>query len=92
MLQKILDRLVGMKQVEELRYCFRQALNLPPEAEVDALEYAKQPVWDSVAHMRLVAAIEQEFNVMFSTDQILDMSSFGKACSILDELGVPLAA
>jgi len=81
-----------MKPIDSLRECFRTALELPAEIRVDILEYAKNPVWDSVAHMRLVAAIEQRFDVMFTTDQILDMSSFDKACLILGVLGVELAA
>lgn len=72
-----------MSNLDHLRQCFRDALELPENAPVDELQYAKQPVWDSVAHMRLVAAIERQFDIMFTTDQILDMSSFIKAKEIL---------
>lgn len=77
-----------MSNQEKLRACFRAALELPADAAVDGLEYAKQPVWDSVAHMRLVAEIERQFDIMFTTDQILDLSSFAKAQEIIGSHGV----
>jgi acyl carrier protein len=66
-----------------LRHCFYAALEVPETQPVDQLEYAKDPVWDSVAHMRLIARIEQDFNVMFTTEQILDLSSFVKAGGLI---------
>ncbi len=38
--------------------------------------------------MRLIAAIESEFDVMLETDDILDMSDFQKALEILAKNGV----
>jgi acyl carrier protein len=72
--------------IATLRAAFRHALDLSPDTTPDALEYAKHPLWDSVAHMRLIAKIEQDFNIMFTTDQILDISSFPKALAILTTL------
>lgn len=77
-----------MNNIDNLRQCFRKALDLPAEAAVDNMQYAKLPVWDSVAHMRLIAEIERTFNIMFTTDQILDMSSFAKAKEIIGGHGV----
>ncbi len=73
---------------EKLKACFREALALPPEAEVESLAYQQHPSWDSVAHMRLVAGIETAFDIMMETDQILAMSSFSKAQEILQSHGV----
>jgi acyl carrier protein len=42
--------------------------------------------WDSVGHMALVAAIEDEFDVEFDTDQVIDMSSFKVAVDMVTEL------
>ncbi|MDP9128207.1 MAG: acyl carrier protein [Pseudomonadota bacterium] len=77
-----------MSTQEQLRECFREALSLAPGAAVDQLSYQKSPVWNSIGHMRLVAAIETAFNVMFTTDQILAMSSFEKAKEILEQQGI----
>lgn len=81
-----------MTNTEKLATCFRDILDLPADADVGQLAYQQHPSWDSVAHMRLVAAIETAFDVMMETDQILDMSSYQKAQEILESLNVDLAA
>ncbi len=52
------------------------------------LQYNTIPEWDSVAHMILVAQIEEAFDVMLDTDDIIDMSSPAKATEILGKHGV----
>ena len=39
--------------------------------------------WDSLRHITLLAAIEDEFDIQMDTDDIIDMSSFEKAQEIL---------
>ncbi|WP_225992906.1 phosphopantetheine-binding protein [Actinomadura rudentiformis] len=70
---------------ERLRRVFRSALNLGDEVEVDVLEYRGIDKWDSLAHMALVAALEDEFDIMIDIDDVIDMSSFGKARELLEK-------
>lgn len=49
----------------------------------EKLEYQGIPSWDSVGHMGLIAAIEDEFDIMMDTDDIIDFSSFEKGKEIL---------
>jgi acyl carrier protein len=44
--------------------------------------------WDSLAAMRLVAAIEETFGVTLSTGDIMKMRSIGKARSALQRMGI----
>lgn len=60
-----------------------KALLLPEERITDDLQYNSIPEWDSVAHMALVAELEDGFDVMLDTDDIVDMSSVGKIREIL---------
>jgi len=69
--------------LERLRVAFRTALGLPPDQDVDQLEYRGIEAWDSLAHMSLVAAIEDEFDVMIDTDEVIDLSSFAQAAQML---------
>lgn len=69
---------------------FREALSLPSDIQVAGLAYRAIPQWDSIGHMALVAAIEGEFDVMLETDQVIDMSSFERACDILAVHGVDI--
>lgn len=72
---------------ERLDEAFRTALDLPEGTDVRSLEYGKHQHWDSVGHMALVAEIEDAYDVMFDTDDVLDMSSYGKAVEIVRKLG-----
>ncbi|TCP57062.1 acyl carrier protein [Tamaricihabitans halophyticus] len=68
---------------ERLRGVFVESLQLDEGAAVENLKYRDIEAWDSVGHMALVAAIEDEFDVQFDTDQVIDMSSFKVAVDML---------
>lgn len=70
----------------KLREVFVEALELDDDVDVEALKYRDIEAWDSVGHMALVAAIEDEFDVQFDTDQVIDMSSFKVATEMVQEL------
>lgn len=77
-----------MPLTERLRTVFVDALQLPPGTEVDQLKYRDIEQWDSLGHMTLVAAIEDEFGVQLDTDQVIDLSSFKVAADMLRDAGV----
>jgi acyl carrier protein len=77
-----------MSQIDRLRRVFRSSLELADDFDVDGLTYRGIESWDSLAHMSLVAAIEDEFGVMIDTEDVIDMSSFDKAREILGKQGV----
>ena len=54
----------------------------------EELSYNEIPQWDSLAHMTLVAKIEEEFDVMLDTNEILDMSSVKMIKDILTNHGI----
>ncbi|MDT7798189.1 MAG: hypothetical protein QOI78_1622 [Actinomycetota bacterium] len=70
----------------KLRAVFVEALDLEADVDVENLKYRDLEAWDSVGHMALVAAIEDEFDVEFDTDQVIDMSSFKVAVDMVTEL------
>ncbi|MBE1499454.1 acyl carrier protein [Amycolatopsis lexingtonensis] len=70
----------------KLREVFVEALDLDADVDVENLKYRDLEAWDSVGHMALVAAIEDEFDVEFDTDQVIDMSSFKVAVDMVTEL------
>ena len=67
---------------------FADALAIVPELVTDDLTYQSIPQWDSVAHMTLIASLEDEYEIMLDTDDIIDMSSVAKARQILAKYGV----
>ena len=80
-------RMLDMNE-EKLKNVFASALGIPLGKVVDCLAYQSIKQWDSIAHMALVAAIENEFGVMLDTDQILALSSVAVARDILRKQGV----
>jgi acyl carrier protein len=73
-----------MDNIEKLKKAFSEALELSPEEIQDDLSYGNKS-WDSIAHLSLVASIENEFDIMLGSDDVIDMSSFKKAKEILQK-------
>ena len=71
-----------MDNNEKYLKTFTEALGISEE-QAKGLKYNSIPAWDSVGHMTLVAAIEDAFDIMFDTDDIIDFSSFEKGREIL---------
>ena len=77
---------------EKLRASFSQSLGIPPEQVTEQLAYSSIKEWDSIGHMALVAEIESAFDIVLDIDDILAMSSVGKAEEILAKYGVSFDA
>ncbi|WP_102795729.1 acyl carrier protein [Bowmanella denitrificans] len=77
-----------MSNQQKLVQSFSSALAIAQEQVQDLLAYNSIPEWDSTAHMILIAELEGQFDVMLDTDDIIDMSSVGKAKEILTKHGV----
>ncbi len=73
---------------DRLRRVFVETLELGEDVHVEELKYRDLEAWDSLGHMSLVAAIEDEFGVQLDTEQVIDMSSFKVAVDMLRGLGV----
>jgi acyl carrier protein len=64
---------------------FRDSLALSDDLDLTTAAYGRLDAWDSVAHMKLVAAIESAFDIMIDTDDVIDMSDYATVCRILRE-------
>ena len=56
--------------------------------EAKPLEYQAIAAWDSVGHMSMIAALEDAFDIMMDTDDIIDFSSFEKGKEILGKYNI----
>ena len=77
-----------MDNLQKYQDAFKTSLEIGDRIINDALSYESIPEWDSVGHMRLMAAIEEVFDIMLETEDILDFSSFGKGKEILKKYDV----
>jgi acyl carrier protein len=62
---------------------FKESFDFDDDVDTKKLVYQEYPAWTSVGHMILVAALESEFDTMLETDDILEMSNFDKAVTIM---------
>ena len=71
-----------MTNLEKYNQAFVEALEIT-EDQLLGLEYQAIEQWDSVGHMGLVATLEDAFDIMMDTDDIIDFSSYEKGKEIL---------
>ena len=62
-----------MTNLEKYNSVFCENLNVTEDQLAD-LKYQGVELWDSVGHMTLVAALEDAFDIMLDTDDIIDLS------------------
>lgn len=76
-----------MTNLEKYNNVFCENLNVTADQLV-GLKYQGVELWDSVGHMTLVAALEDAFDIMMDTDDIIDLSSYEKGKEILKKYDV----
>lgn len=76
-----------MTNIEKYNNVFIENLEVSEEQLAD-LKYQGVSLWDSVGHMTLIAALEDAFDIMIDTDDIIDLSSYEKGKEILKKYGV----
>lgn len=77
-----------MNNEQKLRVIFAETLEIDESQVTDELTYNTIPEWDSIAHMALISEIDDAFDTMLDTDDVLDMSTFAKAKEILKKYDI----
>lgn len=78
-----------MSNLEKYNGVFCETLQIE-ESQLNGLEYQGVELWDSVGHMTLMAALEDAFDIMLDTDDIVDFSSYEKGKEILKKYDVEI--
>lgn len=73
-----------MTNLEKYNKAFCDSFEIT-EDKLVGLQYQQIELWDSVGHMTLVANLEDAFDIMMETDDIIDLSSYEKGKIILKE-------
>lgn len=73
-----------MLDENKLKTAFQTVLRLQDKANYNELIFARTEGWDSIAHMQLIAAIEQTYDIMLDTKDVLGMSSYPIAKTIVE--------
>ncbi len=78
-----------MTNLEKYHAAFISSFEITEE-QLTGLAYQSIESWDSVGHMGLIAALEDSFDIMMDTDDIIDFSSLEKGKEIMLKYGVTL--
>lgn len=71
-----------MTNLEKYNQAFMETLGVS-EDKLEGLQYQDVAAWDSVGHMGLIAELEDAFDIMMDTDDIIDLNSYEKGKELL---------
>jgi len=72
-----------MNNVEKYNEAFKESFEITDADLVDNLKYNTIDEWDSIGHMTLMATLEDAFDVMLETEDIIEFSDYEKGKEIL---------
>ena len=78
-----------MTNLEKYNMAFVETFSVKEES-LPALTYQSIKNWDSVGHMGLMANIEEKFNIMLETEDIIAFSSYEKGKEIVKKYAVAI--
>ncbi len=79
-----------MSNSEKYKKIFINSLSIDENKFNEDIKYNEIDEWDSIGHMTLVSALEEEFKITLETDDIVDFSSFQKGKEILSKYKVAI--
>ena len=71
---------------ERIRAIMAEVLRLPEDRIGADAAIGTVPNWDSTAHMRMMIALEDAFGVELDESRMVEMTSFARIRSTIDEL------
>ena len=77
-----------MTNLEKYNQVFMRVLGVSEAALNEAFTFRAVPQWDSVAHLSLISELEEVFDVMFESEDILHYGSYENGKKILERYGV----
>ena len=77
-----------MNNSEKLINSFSIALGIDSKQIIDSLEYQSIPEWDSISHMVLITQLEEDFEISFETDDVINLSSVYMSKEILKKFKI----
>ena len=76
-----------MSNIERYNDSFVGVFNIAPEALGDSFVFGSHN-WDSLAHMELIAVLEDTFDIMLEPDDMTHFGSYENGKLILSKYGV----
>ena len=80
--------MISKSTADRVRMIAGQTFNIPADSITPQLSSDDVENWDSLGHLNLILALEQEFKVRFAPEQIQQMMSLEAIIKILQQLNV----
>ena len=77
-----------MTNLEKYNKIFIEVLGVNESVLNESFTFKAVPQWDSVAHLSLISELEDAFDVMFESEDILHYGSYLNGIEILKRYGV----
>ena len=79
-----------MTNLEKYNKIFTEVLGVSEGVLNESFTFKDVPQWDSVAHLSLISELEDAFDVMFESEDILHYGSYENGKKILAKYGVEI--
>ncbi len=79
-----------MSNKEKYDAVFIESFSISSELLNESLVYQSIPAWDSVGHMGMIAGLEETFDIMMETDDIIEFSSYTIGMEKLKKYGIEI--
>lgn len=81
-----------MNNKEKYDQVFLDCFGVTCDVLNDKFVYQCIPAWDSVGHMGMVAALEEVFNIMMETEDIIEFGSYTIGIEKMKKYGIDVSA
>lgn len=79
-----------MTNLEKYNKIIMDVLEVEEAALNEAFTFKSVPQWDSVAHLSLISELEDTFDIMFDSEDILHYGSYENGKKILEKMGIEI--
>lgn len=78
-----------MENLEKYISAFTEAFEVEA-SEAPGMKYRESQAWDSIGHMNLVSALEDIFDIVLETEDLVSITSFENGKTVLKKYGIEL--
>ncbi len=72
-----------MEQEKKIKQIFADILDVEEESVTETFSRNEAAMWDSMNNLRLITALEEEFNIQLTMGEIHQMDTFAKVKEVI---------
>lgn len=80
-----------MSNLEKYNQIFMQVFSLNEIDLEQDFTFANNQIWDSLAHIQLITKLEENFDILMDSNDILNYKSYANGMKILGKYGIEIS-